>query len=425
MSRNAHTARLPLRRSHPWLTAALGLSAAIGAGLLLAELLMAPPAGDLRALAAYLTLAGAATTGGGWLALQAAERAVGLSIALKSFLSAAIGGAVALLNVFIVAQLMFVSTSHDLKLLIALIVFSAIVTVLFSLWAATTITARLQVVAAGIRALAGGDLRVQLEVPGGDEVARLAEDVNVLATRLREAEAQQQALDRERRELTAAVSHDLRTPLASVRAMVEALDDGLIDSTDEVGRYYGTIRREIERLSRMIDDLFELAQIDAGALKLQRRPVALQEIAAEVVDAMREQARRADTALRLEADPTLPPLPLDGARMERAAMNLVRNALEHTPPGGSVTVQVTAADGAAVLAVADTGEGIEPGDVARVWERFYRAEKSRRRGAHGSDGAGLGLAIVKGIVEAHGGRVTLESAPGRGTTVCVHLPLDS
>ena len=146
-----------MRLSQPWFAAALGLTLAIGAGLLLAQVLMSPPASDIRALAAYLTISGAATMGVGWLALRTADRAVGLSIQIKAFLGAAIGGGVALLNVFIVAQLMFVSTAHDLKLLLALIAFSGVVTVFFSLWVASTIAGRVQLVATGIRALAEGD----------------------------------------------------------------------------------------------------------------------------------------------------------------------------------------------------------------------------------------------------------------------------
>ncbi len=404
-----------------WLGAVLGLTLAVGSGLLLAQLLMTPPAGDLRALAAYLTLSGAATTGLGWIALHYADRYLGLTIKTKAFLGTSIASGVALLNVFVVAQLMFVSTSHDLKLLVALLVFSAVVTTLFSLWVASVVVERVVLVAQAVRALARGDYGAHLATDGGDELARLAEDVNVLGDSLRRANEQRRALEQERRELTAAVSHDLRTPLASVRAMVEALDDQVVVDPAEVVRYYAAIRREIERLGLMMDDLFELAQIDAGAVRLDRHPVALQEIAAEVVDAMEAQALKGDVTLDLETDGELPDLPLDGTRIERAVANLVRNALEHTPAGGRVSVRVESEVGWVSLRVSDSGEGIDDGDLPRIWDRFYRAEKSRKRRS-GSDSAGLGLAIVKGIVEAHGGAVEVCSTRGQGATFTIRLP---
>jgi signal transduction histidine kinase len=316
---------------------------------------------------------------------------------------------------------MFLNTAHDLRLLVALLVFSGIVTGFFSLWVASTIAGRLSLITEGVGALAAGDYTARVPVRGRDEVARLAQDLNELAVRLHESEAQRAALDRERRELTAAVSHDLRTPLASVRAMVEALDDRIVEDPEEVARYYGTIRREIERLNRLIDDLFELAQMDAGVLRLNCQPVALQEIAAEVVDAMQAQARRNEVMLSLHVRDNPPLLSLDGARIERAVANLVRNALEHTPPGGRIDVAVCMDGGQVALTVSDTGEGIDPAELPRLWNRFYRGERSRQRGPRADNGAGLGLAIVRGIVEAHGGQVSASSVPGQGSVFEMRL----
>jgi signal transduction histidine kinase len=247
--------------------------------------------------------------------------------------------------------------------------------------------------------------------------------VNRLAQRLQEAEEQRSALDRERQALTAAISHDLRTPLASVRAMVEALDDHVVEDATEVDRYYAAMRREIERLDRMIDDLFELARLDAGALELDRHTVALEEIAADVVDAMQAQARRKGVALALHVAGSPRQLALDGDRMGRVAANLIRNALEHTPDGGRVDVSVFSDDGHVGLRVSDSGEGIDASDLGQIWRRFYRAERSRGRASDEMDGAGLGLAIVRGFVEAHGGAVAVESVRGEGATFTVRLPM--
>ncbi len=174
----------PLRHfSQGWIGPLLTLTLAIGIGLLIAELLMTPPADELRELGAYFALAGAITLGGGWLALRFADHALGLSIQAKAFLGAVIGGGVALLNVFIVAQLMFVSTAHDLKLLIALLVFSALITLFFSMWVASTIVGRMAAATAGIRRLAAGDLDSRIDLSGNDEVAQLADDVDALGAR--------------------------------------------------------------------------------------------------------------------------------------------------------------------------------------------------------------------------------------------------
>lgn len=414
--------RTPFRYAESWPGALLLLALAVGSALLLAQLMMAPPAREMRDLGAYLTISGAGSMLLVWLGLRLAGERGGLTLRARTFVGASIGSGVALLNVLVVARLMFVSTSHDLKLLVALLMFSSVVTVCFTFWIANAVSDRVATVGGGIRGLAAGDYTTRVPIVGRDEIAGLAADVNTLAGRLEDATRQRDALDRERRDLTAAISHDLRTPLASIRAMVDALDDHVVEDQDEVARYYGVMRREIERLSRMIDDLFELARLDAGALQLDRRPVALQEVAAEVVDAMTPQARAkgVELALRVESQPAL--LSLDGGRIERAVANLVRNAIEHTPAGGRIDVSVGAPNGAVELRVRDTGEGIDAADLKQIWERFYRGDKSRNRASAPTDGAGLGLAIVRGIVEAHGGSVDARSEIGAGSTFTLRLP---
>ncbi len=402
--------------------AVLALALAIGAAVLLTELTMSPWWAELRKLAIYLALAGVASAGLGWVALRGADRMLGPGLRGRAFLSSVIAGAVALLNVIIVGRLMFVSTEHDLNLLLTLVIFSAVITAFFSFSVAATVAGRIENIATAIRLLAHGAFATRLAPNGNDEVARLSEDVDLLAARLQAADDQRAALDRERRELTAAISHDLRTPLASLRAMTEALNDGIVDEPAEIRRYYATMRREIERLSGMIDDLFELSQLDAGALKLERLPICVQDIAAEVVDAMQAAARLAGVELILNVDSSPPEIEVDGGRIERAIGNLVRNALEHTPGGGRVLVSVAATNGNVDLRVADSGSGIAPSDLPHVWERFYRADTSRGRNGNG-DGAGLGLAITRGIVEAHGGSVEAISGGGDGATFVLRLPL--
>ena len=216
--------------------AALALLSAVGAGLLVVRLSMSPSGVELRDLAIYLAAVGAATMLIGWFALGVADRVVGLSLPARAFAGVAVGSAAGLLHVVVIARLMFVNTGHDLRLLVALVVSSGFVTAFFSLWVASAVAGRVRSITDSIGRLASGDYDTAVDGGGGDELATLAADVNRLAERLREAQREREALDDQRRELTAAISHDLRTPLGSVRAMVEALEDGVVDSPGETQR---------------------------------------------------------------------------------------------------------------------------------------------------------------------------------------------
>jgi len=402
--------------------AAVWLALAIVAGLVLVEVMMAPPASDLRALGVYMLGAGLATMIAGGVAVQASDRAGTLSLSAKITFGAIVGTLVGLMSVLIVARLMFVSTAHDLQLLAALIAFSSLVSLAFSAWTATRLGADIRAITGRIAGLAAGDYRTRLAPTGHDEVARIAQQLDDLAALLEAAEAGRAALERERRDFTVAISHDLRTPLASIRAMAEALADGVVEEPSEIARYHAATRRAVEQLARMVDDLFQLARMDAGALNLERHPVALSDIAAEVVDAMQARARAAGVEVSLAVEDAPGPISLDGALMERAVGNLVANAIEHTPAGGRIEVCVRARVGAHELSVSDTGTGIAPDDLDRVWDRFFRAERSRRRSHEEGEGAGLGLAIVKGVVEAHGGAARVTSHAGSGSTFVIALP---
>jgi two-component system sensor histidine kinase BaeS len=206
--------------------------------------------------------------------------------------------------------------------------------------------------------------------------------------------------------------------------MAEALADGVVDEDQERSRYYALMQREVERLDRMIGDLFDLAQIDSGALRLEKRMLPLQEIVSEVVDGMRPQAERAGIGLQfLAPEAELPDVPLDGSRFERAVSNLLRNAIQHTPSGGEIRASVGRDGRWVTLSVADNGEGFDAGQAEHVWDRFYRGDKSRGRKGSVGDGAGLGLSIVRGFVEAHGGDVACTSSPGAGATFTLRLPV--
>jgi len=403
------------------------LTAAALAGLGVGVLLIPMSTREVVGLFVVLAVSLAGSTLVGLLVLHLVDRASNLTIATRTFVGVAVGASVALANVLIVAALMFVNTAHDLGLTAALVVAGSAVTMLFALRLARATAREVVPLRVALRELADGLLDEQT-LHGGRtaEFAALSDDIERLRVQLRQVEDDRARLDAERRELTASISHDLRTPLGSIRAMAEALADGVVSDSDERTDYYQQIRRETERLSRMIDELFELAQIDAGALQLQRRMLPLQDVAAEVVEGMRPLAREADIELRLDVLGDPPPAELDGARMERAIGNLLRNALEHTPSGQTVDVSVAGESRGVELSVHNRGSTIPPGDLERVWDRFYRGEPSRARDARGgADGAGLGLAIVKGIVETHGGTVAATSDADAGTTFTLRLPRPS
>jgi signal transduction histidine kinase len=196
--------------------------------------------------------------------------------------------------------------------------------------------------------------------------------------------------------------------------MVEAIADGVVDEEAEVRRYVSLIRREIQHLSHLIDDLFELSQIESGSLQLNLVPLRLDELVRDTVAAYEAEAQGRDVQLQWQATPLV--VPADPARVRRVLRNLLDNALRHTPPGGLVRVEVRQGVGAAEVRVRDTGPGVPAAEWERVFERFYRGDRARAREERGEDhapNAGLGLAIASGLVQAHGGSIRLEdAAPG-------------
>ncbi|NIV39841.1 MAG: two-component sensor histidine kinase, partial [Anaerolineae bacterium] len=234
------------------------------------------------------------------------------------------------------------------------------------------------------------------------------------------ADQKQREVEDLRRNLIAWAGHDLRTPLASIQAIVEALADGVVEEPQTIDRYLHTAQREIRSLSHLIDDLFELAQIEAGGLPLDKSENSLSDLVSDTIESFSELAARREVTLEGRADPAVDPVVMDTQQIGRVLSNLVGNALRHTPPRGTVRVQAVAQPDGARVEIQDTGEGIPAQDLPHVFERFYRGEKSRSRA---TGGAGLGLAIAKGIVEAHGGSIDVESQPGQGTRFAFTLPI--
>ncbi|HSJ93619.1 MAG TPA: HAMP domain-containing sensor histidine kinase [Gaiellaceae bacterium] len=270
---------------------------------------------------------------------------------------------------------------------------------------ARSIANRLDRVREAAGALAQGDLGSRVPEGGPAELNELAASFNQMA------EALERLFDA-RRELVAWASHDLRTPLASMQAMVEALEDGL----GEPERYLPALREQVRTLSTLVDDLFELSRIDSEALVLDLRDTRLDELVASCVRALEPEAdaRRIRLSTRIGAPATARCAP---EKVERVLFNLLTNALRHTPSDGAVAVSLDAANGTVRIAVEDTGDGLTPDAAQRMFERFWRGDRARSGG-----GAGLGLAIARGLVEAQGGRIWAESRAGGGARVCFTLP---
>ena len=221
-----------------------------------------------------------------------------------------------------------------------------------------------------------------------------------------------------RRDLVANLSHELRTPVASIKALGETLRDGALRDPAVAADFLDKINLEADRLAQMVQEMGDLSSIESGEAPLQRGPVKMADVVSRVVDRLRAQAERAGLQMGADVPPGLPAVSADEARIEQVLLNLVHNAIKFTPPGGRVRVSAGKEGDGLVVSVSDTGVGISEDDLPRVFERFYKADKARAGG-----GTGLGLAIAKHVVEAHGGRIWVESVEGRGATFSFSLPV--
>lgn len=240
-----------------------------------------------------------------------------------------------------------------------------------------------------------------------------------MSRRLDASQRRERALDRARRDLVAWVSHDLRTPLAGIRAMVEALQDGVVDDPETIERYHRAIHQETTRLATLVDDLFELARIQASRLHLQLEMGSLGDVVSDAVASAQPLAGAKGVRLDGRVHQDLPPMALATPEVGRVLRNLLDNAIRHTPSGGAVTVEVGQNDGHAYVTVTDGCGGIPDADLDRVFEPAYRGDSAR---SPGDRGGGLGLAIARGLAEAHAGQLGVQNSEG-GCRFTVRLPL--
>jgi len=397
----------------------LGVLSVLAVSLGIFYLLMNPAMPELGLMSLFL-LATALVSGlAGFLAFRLGWMNYSPSLRWNLLAGYAIASVLTFFNVWLTARLMFAS-QHDLLLAVVLLIFAAGMAMLLGYFYSSALAGRISRVDRAARQLAGGDLSARVPVNGTDEVADLAASFNQMAEQLQAAAEKQKEIERLRSDLIAWVGHDLQTPLASMRAVLEALADGMVDDPQTAQRYLKIARRDIRSLSMLIDDLFQMAQIDAGGLKLALASDSLGDLISDTLESFSELAQRQSVHLAGTVEPGLDPLRMDAARIGRVLNNLVGNALRYTPPGGRVEVSAQRAAGSVEVSVFDTGEGIRAEDLPHIFEQFYRGEKSRSRA---TGGAGLGLAIARGIILAHGGEISVESSPSQGTRFIFTIPL--
>lgn len=253
--------------------------------------------------------------------------------------------------------------------------------------------------------VADGDYSTRVGTRGPRFVRTVGHAFNTMTARL-------EAQDRQRRELMADIAHELRTPLTVVQGRLEGLLDGVYPKDD---RHLSEVLEETRLLGRLVEDLRTMANAEIGILSLQKEPTDLPMLIRDVVNALSRDAQDKNVAVIVDAPPELPAIALDPLRIREVLINLLSNSLRHTPPAGQVTITARDRAGQAVITVTDTGSGIAPEDLPRVFDRFYKGRASR--------GSGLGLTIARNLVVAHDGSIRADSVPGRGTTITVSLPL--
>ncbi len=403
----------------PWRIFAVGVVAALAVVAILMAVVMQAPVEEITTLMYWLSISSLVSLVMGYV-LYRRGLARSPSLSLTLVLTYGWAGLLTLSNVWLMSERMFFSKDHDLILSGILLLFAAIIATTFGIFVAASVTDGLRQLARTAQQIAGGNLKARVSISGRDEVAMVGATFNEMAAQLQQAAQQRAELEQMRKDLIAWTSHDLRTPLTSIRAMIEALHDGMVDDPATVQRYYRTIRSDIIALNDIIDDLFELAQLDAGGLSMEMAQHALADIVSDTLEMFQAVAQDHGVTLQGTVAPDLGLVEMCAPKIGRVIANLVSNALRHTPAGGTVQVTAVRQPEGVMVTVQDSGPGFVTDDLPRVFEQFFRGEESRSR-ASGS-GAGLGLAIAQGIVTAHNGRIWAENSADEGAIVGFSLP---
>lgn len=388
------------------------LIAALGAMATLAIGLGAFGAADVGQLALFMLAAIALSAIATAVAMPRLSRA---SLRVRLVSIAAFATLMGFANLVVLSLLMLVDT-HVATVLAVLLVYSTAAAVGTALATARTTSDALARVGQTARRLAAGDLEARTgPVDAGEEIDALALSLDEMADRLASSLERERKTEAQRRNLVTAVSHDLRTPLSGLRAMIESIEDGVVDDPVTIRRYVREMGSSVDSLVGLVDDLFELVQLDAGAIEAETERARVEEVVGSALAACEAQAStkglvvqaRIDGAAEIRCSP----------RLTRVVQNLLQNAIRHTPSDGTVVIEASHRERELELAVMDSGDGIEGAALDRVFDPFWRGDSARA-----SDGSGLGLALAKRIVETLGGSIAVESDTASGSRFAVLVP---
>jgi signal transduction histidine kinase len=374
---------------------------------------------ELSAIAAGVTFLGLVVGAGAMRLLRGRSIAAQIVALTCSTVVAVIAGAYA------ASRAMFIS-QHDLTALAVVLVAAGTVAIIIALVLGARIGAASRSLVETARRLgdAGSEPAGGLEPHAPNELTQLANELAATKARLNEARTRQERLEASRRELVAWVSHDLRTPLAGMRAIVEALEDRVVDDPATIDRYLRTLREEVDGLALLVDDLFELSRTQTGALRLHFERVSLGDLVSDALAGTAPVAAAKGVSLEGRILGPPPTLEVSAPEVLRALRNLLENAIRHTPSDGSIVVEAGRDEHVpewAYVAVHDTGGGVPNEDLPRIFDVAFQRDRARTPGTGG--GAGLGLAIARGFVEAHRGELRVHNENG-GATFTMRLPLE-
>ncbi len=408
----------------PLLLLLLGVGLALGVAVLFVSLTLNFAQYELASLVTFMTASGVTTVVLAYLIYQQGMVRWFSSLRGALLTSIIITVLLVLPNVWVTAQLMFIN-EQDFYLTTALLIFAGITSVSFGLYVASALVIRIRALSGAAESLAQGRLETRLEVVGKDELADFARTFNWMAERLQQLDEQKRMVEQTRRDLIAGVSHDLRTPLTSIRVMLEALADGVANDPQTMTRYINQSLIEVDNLSHLIDDLFQLAQLDAGHVEMQTDVYSLRDLISDTLSSVRVRAEQRGLRLNVRMADDVDPVCMAPDKIQRVLYNLLDNALRYTPQGGIITLTARRRDRQIEVEVHNTGAVIPPEHLPNIFNSFYRVETSRAQSDDGHRSTGLGLAIARGFVEAHGGSIQAESSAEAGTIFRFVIPRGS